>query len=77
MICAVLQRGSAIKSAGGYVRNLTEKARAGRFSLEPMLMALTERGSVLKRSVHDETEQRSLHFGSFNLSCLLPASPKH
>jgi replication initiation protein RepC len=43
MICAVLQRGSAIKSAGGYVRNLTEKARAGRFSLEPMLMALTRK----------------------------------
>ncbi len=43
VICAVLQRGDAIKSAGGYVRNLTEKARAGRFSLGPMLMALTRK----------------------------------
>jgi replication initiation protein RepC len=43
VICAVLQRGDAIKSAGGYVRNLTEKARVGRFSLGPMLMALTRK----------------------------------
>jgi replication initiation protein RepC len=43
MICAVLQRGDAIKNAGGYVRNLTEKARAGRLSLAPMLMALTRK----------------------------------
>ncbi len=27
-------------SAGGYIRGLTEKARAGRFSPGPMLMAL-------------------------------------
>ena len=30
----------AIKSAGGYLRALTEKARAGQFSLGPLLMAL-------------------------------------
>jgi replication initiation protein RepC len=40
VIAAILQRGEAIKSAGGYLRNLTEKARGGQFSLGPMLMAL-------------------------------------
>jgi replication initiation protein RepC len=37
---AILQRGDEIKSAGGYLRVLTTKARAGEFSLGPVLMAL-------------------------------------
>jgi replication initiation protein RepC len=40
VVAAILQRGEAINSAGGYLRGLTEKARAGQFSLGPMLMAL-------------------------------------
>jgi replication initiation protein RepC len=40
VVAAMLQRGEAITSAGGYLRNLTEKAREGRFSPGPMLMAL-------------------------------------
>ncbi len=40
MIAAILQRGEEIRSAGGYLRALTEKARAGEFSLGPVLMAL-------------------------------------
>jgi replication initiation protein RepC len=40
VVAAILQRSEAINSAGGYLRGLTEKARAGRFSLGPMLMAL-------------------------------------
>ena len=40
VLAAILQRSSLINSAGGYLRNLTEKARAGAFSLGPMLMAL-------------------------------------
>jgi len=40
VVAAVLQRGSAINSAGGYIRGLTRKAEAGEFSLGPMLMAL-------------------------------------
>ena len=39
-VAAILQRGPAINSAGGYLRGLTEKARAGEFSVGPMLMAL-------------------------------------
>jgi replication initiation protein RepC len=40
---AILQRGAAINSAGGYIRGLTRKAEAGEFSLGPMLMALIGR----------------------------------
>ena len=40
VVAAILQRSSRINRAGGYLRNLTEKARAGAFSLGPMLMAL-------------------------------------
>ncbi|TAN15257.1 MAG: replication initiation protein RepC, partial [Rhizobiaceae bacterium] len=32
-------RANHINSAGGYLRALTEKARAGQFSVGPMLMA--------------------------------------
>jgi replication initiation protein RepC len=48
VVAAILQRGEAIKSAGGYLRNLTEKARAGQFSLGPVLMALI-RGNLRER----------------------------
>jgi replication initiation protein RepC len=40
VVAAILQRGEAIHSAGGYLRELTRKAEAGEFSLGPMLMAL-------------------------------------
>jgi len=40
VVAAILQRGEAITSAGGYLRELTRKAEAGEFSLGPMLMAL-------------------------------------
>jgi replication initiation protein RepC len=40
VLAAILQRGGAIASAGGYLRNLTGKARVGAFSLGPVLMAL-------------------------------------
>ena len=47
VIAAILQRGEDIKSAGGYLRVLTAKARAGEFSLGPVLMALL-RGKAAK-----------------------------
>jgi replication initiation protein RepC len=40
VVAAILQRGEAISSAGGYLRELTRKAQAAEFSLGPMLMAL-------------------------------------
>ena len=39
-LAAIYQRGSEIISAGGYLRNLTERARDGQFSVWPMVMAL-------------------------------------
>jgi replication initiation protein RepC len=47
VIAAILQRGDEIKSAGGYLRVLTAKARVGEFSLGPVLMALL-RGKAAK-----------------------------
>jgi replication initiation protein RepC len=47
VIAAILQRGEEIKSAGGYLRVLTAKAREGAFSLGPVLMALL-RGKAAK-----------------------------
>lgn len=39
VVACILQRAQHINSAGGYLRVLTEKARAGEFSVGPMLMA--------------------------------------
>ncbi len=39
-IAAIYQRVDRINSAGGYLRNLTDKAKAGKFSVWPMVMAL-------------------------------------
>ena len=47
VLAAILQRGEEIKSAGGYLRVLTAKARVGEFSLGPVLMALL-RGKAAK-----------------------------
>jgi len=38
-VACILQRAQHINSAGGYLRALTEKARAGEFTVGPMLMA--------------------------------------
>jgi replication initiation protein RepC len=43
VVACILQRTTAITSAGGYLRELTRKAEAGQFSLGPMLMALLNR----------------------------------
>jgi replication initiation protein RepC len=40
VVAAILQKGVAIASAGGYLRELTRKAEVGEFTLGPMLMAL-------------------------------------
>jgi replication initiation protein RepC len=39
VLACILQRAQHINSAGGYLRALTEKARAGQFTVGPMLMA--------------------------------------
>jgi replication initiation protein RepC len=39
-VAAILQRAEHIQSSGGYLRSLTDKARAGQFSVGPLLMSL-------------------------------------
>ncbi|MCC0004611.1 MAG: replication initiation protein RepC [Methylobacteriaceae bacterium] len=39
-LACILQKGPVINSAGGYLRELARKAKAGEFSVGPMLMAL-------------------------------------
>jgi len=46
VITCILQRAQNINSAGGYLRALTEKARAGEFSVGPMLMAALKANGV-------------------------------
>lgn len=40
VIAAMLERGEAIRSPGGYLRDLTEKVDRSAFSIYPMLQAL-------------------------------------
>ncbi len=49
VLAAIMQRGGAITNVGGYLRSLTQKARAGAFSLGPVLMALI-RANLRKRA---------------------------
>ncbi|HKN00938.1 MAG TPA: plasmid replication protein RepC [Candidatus Binataceae bacterium] len=49
VVAAILQRGAAITSAGGYLRELTRKAEGGEFTIGPMLMALIGRRKREKR----------------------------
>lgn len=50
-IACIHERAGHINSAGGYLRDLTEKARRGEFSLGPMLFALLRaNGDPTKRS---------------------------
>ncbi|QKC86694.1 plasmid replication protein RepC [Mesorhizobium sp. NZP2077] len=49
VIACILQRAQHINSAGGYLRVLTEKARAGQFSVGPMLMAALKANGLTAR----------------------------
>jgi replication initiation protein RepC len=49
VVACILQRAQHINSAGGYLRSLTEKARAGQFSVGPMLMAAYRTGGAASR----------------------------
>src|SRR5215471_17406241 len=54
VVACILQRGTTIRSASGYLRGLTRKAEVGEFSLGPMLMS--QINSRLHES--DELERR-------------------
>ena len=40
VVACILQKSETVRSAGGYLRELTRKAEAGEFSMGPMVMAL-------------------------------------
>ncbi|NTS33335.1 replication initiation protein RepC [Phyllobacterium sp. BT25] len=46
VIALILERAQHINSAGGYLRALTEKARAGEFTVGPMLMAALKANGI-------------------------------
>jgi replication initiation protein RepC len=50
VVAAILQRAEAIKSPGGYLRNLTARARAGEFSVGPVLMSLLRKRTTMQRN---------------------------
>ena len=50
VVACILQRGVAIRSAGGYLRGLTERAKVGEFSLGPILMSQINAQLRTKRS---------------------------
>lgn len=56
-LAAIYQRAAQINSPGGYLRGLTERARAGKFSTWPMIMALLNAG--LKAQNSSETSAGS------------------
>ena len=49
-LACILQKGAAINSAGGYLRELARKSVAGEFSIGPMLMALVSSRKQSKKS---------------------------
>lgn len=49
-LAAIYQRAAQINSPGGYLRGLTERARAGKFSTWPMIMALLNAGLKAQKS---------------------------
>ncbi|MGY3116114.1 replication initiation protein RepC [Bradyrhizobium sp. S3.14.4] len=54
VVAYILQRGTAINSAGGYLRGLTRKAEVGEFSLGPILMSqINSRLHEKRRAVSD------------------------
>jgi len=50
VLACILQKGTTISSAGGYIRELTRKSQAGEFSIGPMLMALVSSRKREKKS---------------------------
>ncbi len=59
-LSAILQRSDQINSAGGYLRNLTDKAREGKFSTWPMVMALLRAKLDASRSpAHKASDPRN------------------
>lgn len=57
-LAAIYQRSDQINSAGGYLRSLTDKARDGKFSTWPMVMALLR--ARLDEGKHRQTSENEV-----------------
>ncbi|MGV0912565.1 plasmid replication protein RepC, partial [Martelella sp. FOR1707] len=80
-LAAIYQRGEAVVSPGGYLRNLTERARDGQFSVWPMVMALLrariEAGKATQTpSSADDTTGKGDHDDGLSVSPALARSLK-
>lgn len=68
-LAAIYQRTDQISSAGGYLRSLTDKAREGKFSTWPMVMALlrakldADKKAVQSRAEMPESDHREGGWG--------------
>ncbi|NJO54453.1 MAG: replication initiation protein RepC, partial [Bacteroidales bacterium] len=67
-LAAIYQRSDQISSPGGYLRSLTERARQGKFSTWPMIMALLraklEAGKSARNGLGDDGENTAPQPGS-------------
>ncbi|EJC84112.1 Replication protein C [Rhizobium leguminosarum bv. trifolii WSM2297] len=61
VMACILQRGGCINSAGGYLRDLTRRAKRGEFALGPMLMALLRTKDRFKVGLEEGC--RKVNFG--------------
>jgi Replication protein C C-terminal region len=62
VVAAIVQKGPAIASPGGYLRELTRKAEAGEFTLGPMLTALIGSRKSGQEMGVGMPEQAATHF---------------
>ncbi|MEY9827841.1 L-aminopeptidase/D-esterase-like protein [Bradyrhizobium japonicum] len=58
-LAAIYQRADQINSAGGYLRSLTDRARDGKFSTWPMVMALLRAKLDAQKTAGNAGEPRS------------------
>lgn len=63
-LAAIHQRVDQIKSPGGYLRNLTERAKAGKFSTWPMIMALLRAKLDAAKAGGSETDEVETQFAA-------------
>ncbi|UOK73486.1 MULTISPECIES: plasmid replication protein RepC [Ancylobacter] len=62
-LAAIYQRADQIGSPGGYLRSLTERAKEGKFSTWPMIMALLRAKLDAQKARHDTERQQSADSG--------------
>ena len=75
-LAAIYQRADQINNAGGYLRSLTERARDGRFSVWPMIMALLRARIDAGRTDMAKTDGKTKPADDLEVSAALSARMK-